>query len=412
MQTRLSDSYLSTPQGREADAILRSCVHCGFCTATCPTYQLLGDEDDGPRGRIYLIKSVLEGNRASDKTLRHLDRCLTCRACETTCPSGVNYHRLLNIGRAEVERQVTRPPARRLLRFLVLLVLPRRVLFTPLYRLAQLVRPLLPTALREKILSSRRARGDPPTARHRRRVVLLQGCVQPAMAPAINTAAARVLDALGISLEAAPGQGCCGAMHFHMNEQEAAAAAMRRNVDAWRPALARGAGAVVTTASGCATQLKSYGELLRADPVFAGDAGIVAEKTRDIAELLLAEEPALLARLGERGGAGGRRVAFHSPCSLQHGQRITDTVERLLQAAGYRLLPLADSHLCCGSAGTYSIFEPELSGQLRDNKVRALLSGDPECIATANIGCLAHMQPRSPVPVVHWIELIEQVLYP
>jgi len=411
MQTQLIDSIASTAAGREADAILRSCVHCGFCTATCPTYQLLGNEDDGPRGRIYLIKAVLEGNRATADTQLHLDRCLTCRACETTCPSGVNYHRLLDIGRAEVERQVGRSLFQRALRKLVLTIMPERRLFSPLMRIGQWLRPLVPGALREKIPPRGKPLSPPPASRHPRRMVLLEGCVQPSMAPNINVASARVLDALGISLQPAPAAGCCGALRQHLNAQEAAGQDMRRNVDAWCSALEAGAEAVVINASGCAPQVKDYGLLLADDPHYAGRARRISEHSFDIAEVVLREEAALLARLGSSPSAiAGRRIAFQSPCTLQHAQGITGAVERLLRAAGCELVPVADSHLCCGSAGTYSLFQPALSRQLRSNKVDALTAGRPDMIATANIGCLSHLQPALDIPVRHWIEILDEAL--
>ncbi len=411
MQTQLAEFISHTPRGKEADAILRSCVHCGFCTATCPTYQLLGDEDDGPRGRIYLIKAVLEGNPATAETQLHLDRCLTCRACETTCPSGVNYHRLLDIGRGEVDRQVSRPLFERGLRWLLLAIMPQRRVFSPLMKVGQWLRPLLPHVLKEKIPVRARQRRALPTRRHTRRMLLLEGCVQPAMAPNINCATARVLDRLGITIERTPGAGCCGALRQHLDAQEAARDDMRRNIDAWWPALQAGAEAVVINASGCAPQVKEYAALLADDGDYAQKAARISSSTFDIAEILAREEQALHDRLRETGSAvAGRRLAFHSPCTLQHAQGITGVVERLLVAAGCELVPVNDAHLCCGSAGTYSIFQPVLSQRLRKNKVAALNAGGPQMIATANIGCLSHLQPAAPVPVKHWIEIIDEAL--
>ncbi|MFA5496139.1 MAG: glycolate oxidase subunit GlcF, partial [Porticoccaceae bacterium] len=349
MQTQLADFIRDTPAGREADSILRSCVHCGFCTATCPTYQLLGDELDGPRGRIYLIKSVLEGETPTEKTQLHLDRCLTCRSCETTCPSGVVYHRLLDIGREEVEKQVRRPLPQRLMRRLLLTVMPRRWLFTPLLRIGQMARPLLPAALRDKTPARRQADRRRPSGIHQRKVILPEGCVQPALAPGTNAAAARVLDRLGIEVVSVARETCCGALRHHLNAGEAAAADMRRNIDAWWPAVEAGAEAIVSTASGCAAHLNDYGKLL-ADDDYAQRAARVARLTLDISQLLVREEDALRARLEQVNDDGARRrVVFQSPCTLQHGLGITGSVERLLTAAGYDLLPAADSHLCCGS---------------------------------------------------------------
>ncbi|MEP1472507.1 MAG: glycolate oxidase subunit GlcF [Halieaceae bacterium] len=411
MQTQLADSIAATPQGLEADAILRSCSHCGFCSATCPTYQLLGNEDDSPRGRIYLIKSVLEGNAASAATQKHLDRCLTCRACETTCPSGVNYHRLLDIGRDEVDRQVVRPMSQRALRWLITTVMPQRRLFSPLLKLGQWFRPLTPRTLREKIPVPTKGVRKLPETQHNRSMLLLEGCVQPAMAPNINIATARVLDAIGISLQPTPGAGCCGALRQHLSAQQDAKNDMRRNVDVWTPALEAGAEAIVINTSGCGPQVKEYGTLLADDSDYAQRAAKVSAASFDLAEILIKEEAALNEKLSDKASPlDGRKVAFHSPCTLQHGQRIIGVVERLLSAAGCEVLAVKDSHLCCGSAGTYSIFQPDLSRQLRDDKLTALTAGSPEVIATANIGCLAHMAPSAAVPVKHWIELLDEAL--
>jgi glycolate oxidase iron-sulfur subunit len=411
MQTQLAESIAATPEGLEADAILRSCSHCGFCSATCPTYQLIGNEDDSPRGRIYLIKSVLEGNPASAATQKHLDRCLTCRACETTCPSGVNYHRLLDIGRDEVDRQVARPISQRALRWLITTIMPQRRLFSPLLKLGQWFRPLTPKSLREKIPVPTKGLRKLPEKQHNRSMLLLEGCVQPAMAPNINIATARVLAAIGISLQPTPGAGCCGALRQHLSAQQDAKNDMRRNVDAWGPALAAGAEAIVINTSGCGPQVKEYGTLLADDSDYARRAAKVSAASFDLAEILIKEEAALIEKLSDKTSPlAGRKVAFHSPCTLQHGQRITGVVERLLSAAGCEVLAVQDSHLCCGSAGTYSIFQPDLSRQLRDDKVAALTAGSPEVIATANIGCLAHMAPSAGVPVKHWIELLDEAL--
>ena len=411
MQTQLANSIAATPEGLEADAILRSCSHCGFCSATCPTYQLIGNEDDSPRGRIYLIKSVLEGNAATAATQKHLDRCLTCRACETTCPSGVNYHRLLDIGRNEVDKQVVRPISQRGLRRLVTTVMPRRQLFGTLLKLGQWFRPLMPMALKEKIPAETKGSNKLPERQHSRSMLLLEGCVQPAMAPNINHATARVLDAIGISLRPTPGAGCCGALRQHLSEQEDAKRDMRRNIDAWWPALNDGAEAIIINTSGCAPQVKEYGALLAEHSDYAERAARISAVSFDLAEILIREEEALLNKLRHtESPLAGRKVAFHSPCTLQHGQGIIGVVERLLSAAGCDVLAVADSHLCCGSAGTYSIFQPALSQQLRTDKLAALTVNGPEVIATANIGCLAHMAPSAGVAVKHWIELLDEAL--
>jgi len=408
MQTQLADWIKDTPRGLEADAILRRCVHCGFCLATCPTYNLLGDELDSPRGRIYLMKQMLEGAAVTRRTQLHLDRCLTCRACETTCPSGVEYGKLVDIGRAIVEEKVGRTPWDRLRRWLLARALPRRGLFAAALALGRLVRGVLPAALARRILP-RREPGAWPEPRHARRMVALAGCVQPAMAPSINAAAARVLDALGVSLVEAPGAGCCGALPFHLDYQQDALAYVRANVDAWWPHVEAGAEAIVVTASGCGTTVKDYGRLLRDDPAYAARAARIAELARDISEVVAAAREKLDPLLHKAARpAELPRVAFQSPCSLQHGLRLNGVVEALLRDAGYALTPVADAHLCCGSAGTYSLLQPDLSRRLRRDKLCALESGDPQLIATANIGCLAHLAAGTSLPVLHWIELLDQ----
>jgi len=406
MQTSLADFIRDTPEGREADAILRKCVHCGFCTATCPTYQLLGDELDSPRGRIYLIKQALEGGEVTGQTQLHLDRCLTCRACETTCPSGVEYGRLADIGRKVVEERVPRGGWQSAQRAMLAAVLPNTRLFGALLALGRAFRPLLPTKLKEKVPVLGAATGPWPAPRHRRRMLVLAGCVQPAIAPAINAAAARVLDRLGISLVEVPGAGCCGAVRFHLNMQDAGKADMRALIDAWWPQVEAGAEAIVMTASGCGATVKEYGHLLRDDPDYAAKAQRISALTLDLAEVVGADLAKLKALLGARP-AGEDKVAFQSPCSLQHGQQIRGTVEAALEAAGYAMVPVPDSHLCCGSAGTYSILQPELSQRLRTNKLAALHAGAPAAIATANIGCLAHLQSGTSTPVLHWIQMLD-----
>ena len=411
MQTQLADFIRDTPEGREAEEILRKCVHCGFCTATCPTYQLLGDELDGPRGRIYLIKQVLEGAAPTEKTRLHLDRCLTCRSCESTCPSGVHYSRLLDIGRAVVAERVPRHGGEALVRRTLREFVPRPRLFGLAMGAGRAVRGLLPKSLQDKVPTLRPA-GTWPAPRHARRVIALAGCAQPAMAPSINAAAARVLDALGISMVELPGAGCCGAVRFHLDDAEGARADARRNIDAWWPDIEAGRiEAIVMTASGCGVQVRDYGHLLQHDPVYAERARRVSELTRDIAELVLAEGESLRARLAARAQPR-EPLAWHAPCTLQHGQRIRGTVESLLTAAGYELTPVRDAHLCCGSAGTYSILQPELSGRLRANKLDALLEGGAARIASANIGCITHLQAGTDKPVLHWIELIDSRLGP
>jgi glycolate oxidase iron-sulfur subunit len=406
MQTNLADFIRNTRDGDEAEAILRACVHCGFCTATCPTYQLLGDELDGPRGRIYLIKQVLEGAPVTNKTQLHLDRCLTCRNCETTCPSGVRYGRLLDIGRRVVEQRVQRPPVERIKRWILKEALPRQRVFGAALRAGQLFRPLLSPALQDKI-PARQAAGVRPVREHTRKMLALAGCTQPAMAPNIHHAAARVLDALGVQLVVAQKAGCCGALRHHLNDHHAALDDMRRNIDAWWPYVEQGAvEAIVMTASGCGATVKEYGHLLAHDEAYAGKAARIAALTRDLCEVMVEFEDelkGLVAPVAER-------VAYHPPCTLQHGQQIRGKVEGVLRAVGVDVVLCADSHLCCGSAGTYSLLQPELSLQLRDRKLEALTDTGATTIVSANVGCSAHLQSGTRTPVVHWIELIDRAL--
>ncbi|MFM2087930.1 MAG: glycolate oxidase iron-sulfur subunit [Pseudomonadota bacterium] len=407
MQTNLADFIKHTREGEEAEAILRACVHCGFCTATCPTYQLLGDELDGPRGRIYLIKQVLEGAEVTGKTQTHLDRCLTCRNCESTCPSGVQYGRLVDIGRKVVEQRVQRPLHERALRYALAQALPRRWLFTPAYKVGQALRPLLSKGLQDKLRPGA-APGQWPTRSHDRTMLLLDGCVQPAMSPNINAATARVLDALGVQLIIAAKAGCCGALRHHLNEQEAALDDMRRNIDAWWPYV-ESAEAIVMTASGCGVTVKEYGHLLAHDTAYADKARRISALSRDLSEIMPAFETELAALV--QGKITGR-VAYHPPCTLQHGQQIRGKVEQVLRTVGVDVLLCADSHLCCGSAGTYSMLQPALSQQLRDNKLANLAQCAPDVIVSANIGCLNHLQSGTETPVRHWIELIDAALKP
>jgi len=400
MQTGLADFIRDTPEGAEADAILRKCVHCGFCTATCPTYQVLGDDLDSPRGRIYLIKRALEGAEVTARTRLHLDRCLTCRSCETTCPSGVQYGRLVDIGRRVVEERTLRAPRDRLQRAALSFLLPRTGLFAAALSLGRLFRPFLPRALKAKIPVKTRASGPWPAPRHGRKMLVLGGCVQPALAPGINAAAARVLDRLGVSLLEAPGADCCGGIRFHLNRQEAGRDDMRAVIDAWWPMVESGGiEALVVTASGCGVTVKEYGHLLAQDPEYREKAARISALTRDLCEVIPLEA------IPQR--TGGASVAFQSPCTLQHGQQIRGRVEALLTQAGYELTPVRDAHLCCGSAGTYSLLQPAMAGELRARKLAALHEGLPRSIATANIGCLSHLQAGTDTPVRHWIELLD-----
>ncbi|PMS34478.1 glycolate oxidase iron-sulfur subunit [Trinickia symbiotica] len=410
MQTQLADFIRNTADGNEADEILRKCVHCGFCTATCPTYQLLGDELDGPRGRIYLMKQMFEGASVTRSTQLHLDRCVTCRSCETTCPSGVQYGRLVEIGRQHVEATVERPFGQRLLRRLLATVLPSAAVFTPIMRLGQMVRPVLPPKLRDKVPPRQRLLQWPQarTTGYKHKMLLLAGCVQPAMLPNINIATARVLDALGVQTIVEPEAGCCGAIRLHLGYRDESLDDMRRNIDAWWPHIEGGVEAIVVNASGCGATVKEYGHLLRDDPAYAEKARRVTELARDVAEVL-GDFEAELTELGRRRGV--HTVAFHPPCTLQHGLQVRGLVERLLGALGIEVRLPADSHLCCGSAGTYSILQPALAYALRDRKLDSLAALEPQMIVSANVGCIAHLQSGTPMPVAHWIELVEHTIY-
>lgn len=404
MQTNLSEQAKQLPRGEEAERILRSCVHCGFCNATCPTYQLLGDELDGPRGRIYLIKQVLEGNEVTAKTQQHLDRCLTCRNCETTCPSGVQYHNLLDIGRGVVEKAVPRPLSERVLREGLRLVVPRPTLFKALTQAGQVFRPILPSSLKNKLPREVRVAKPRPGVQHARRVLMLEGCVQPGLSPNTNAATARVLDRLGISVTPIREAGCCGAVDYHLNAQEQGLQRARQNIDAWWPAVESGAEAIVQTASGCGAFVKDYGHLLAGDPGYAAKAERVSALAKDLVEVLRSEP------LEQLGVDGGLNLAFHCPCTLQHAQKLGGAVEGVLSRLGFHLTGVPDGHLCCGSAGTYSLTQPALSKQLRDNRLNALESGKPDVIVTANIGCQTHLDGAGRTPVRHWIELVEEAM--
>lgn len=400
MRTQLADFIKDTPEGKEAEEIVRRCVHCGFCTATCPTYQLLGDELDGPRGRIYLMKQVLEGVEPTRSTQIHLDRCLTCRACETTCPSGVQYGRLLDIGRSIVEKKIERPFGEQVARSALKHGLTSK-LFGPAMRTGQAVRSLLPESMRAKV-PERRDAGAWPQRSHARKMLLPLGCVQPSMSPGIDVATARVLDALEIEV-IAPAASCCGAIKHHLNDHDAALAEVRHNIDAWWPHVEAGVEALVMNASGCGAMVKEYAHLLRHDPAYAEKALRIVALTKDLAELL----PPHAAKLASKLRQQPERVVFHPPCTLQHGQKIRGVVEQLLSALGAEVLPLAESHLCCGSAGTYSILQPELSKQLRERKLEALHAQQPDVILSANIGCITHLANGAQAPVRHWIEWLD-----
>ena len=402
MKTQLAPRFADTPTGIEAEAILRACVHCGLCTATCPTYQELNDERDGPRGRIYLIKQLLEGGEVTTRTRTHLDRCLTCRSCETTCPSGVQYGRLIDIARGVMEIELPRRLDQRFLHWTLRKVLPTPALFGPLLAVGQTMRPLMPAVLKNKI-PPKQKNTVRPTPTHNRVMLLLEGCAQPSATPATNDAAVRVLDRLGISLISTPKAGCCGAVSYHLAAHDEGLDFMRRNIDAWWPEIEKGAEAIVITASGCGTMVKEYGHLLRDDEAYAAKAQRVSDLSKDLSEILTNEN---LSNLNIE--AGDQKIALHVPCTLQHGQGLPDLVESLFKNCGFMLTTCEEGHLCCGSAGTYSILQPQMAKRLRDRKIRALEDNNPVLIATANIGCQLHLQTGTKTPVRHWIELIDQ----
>ena len=416
MQTNLADLVKDTREGKEADAILRTCVHCGFCLATCPTYQLLDDELDSPRGRIYLMKEVLEGRVATQKTQLHLDRCLTCRACETACPSGVRYGKLIDICRNVVEKQVERSVKTKIVRYTLRQILPNLNVFMVFLRIGQAVRSLLPKEIRGLIPSKSRNAGIWPPARHKRKMLVLDGCVQPSIAPNINTATARILDKIGISLIKVEKENCCGAISYHLNAQQEGLDYMRHNIDAWWPYcdnnVAHGVEAIVMTASGCGVTVKEYGNYLINDPIYSEKAVRISELTKDISEILEDEAEQLIPLFSNVESCTKRsKLAFHSPCTLQHGLQINGVVENILTTAGFDLIFVRDSHICCGSAGTYSILQPKLSKQLLRNKIKILESDKPDQIVTANIGCLAHLQSGTSLIIKHWIEVLDEKLH-
>lgn len=412
MQTKLAPVYRDTPEGQEAEAILRKCVHCGFCTATCPTYQTLGDELDGPRGRIYLIKQVLEGAAPTRATQQHLDRCLTCRNCESTCPSGVQYGHLVDIGRKVVEAQVPRPMGERLQRWALKEGLTSP-LFAPAMKLGQQVRSLLPAHIRAKV-PPKTEHGVWPTREHARKVLLHLGCVQPAMLPNINYATARVLDAVGIQSVVVQGSQCCGAVKFHLNDQDGAKVQIRTHIDAWWPAVEAGeVEAIVSNASGCGVMIKDWAHILRHEPAYADKAARISALTRDLSELLPALLPELVEQLEGKLQVDSQPMAYHPPCTLQHGQKLKGTVEAGLRQLGFQLVTArTESHLCCGSAGTYSVLQPEIAHTLRERKLRALqeVAAQPAAILSANIGCIVHLQSGTDIPVRHWVEVLDDAL--
>jgi glycolate oxidase iron-sulfur subunit len=400
MQTTIHPDMALLPHVMEAKDILQACVHCGFCTATCPTYQHFGDERDGPRGRIYLIKQLLETNQVTEKTQIHLDRCLTCRSCETTCPSGVQYGRLVDIGRGIVEQKISRSLPDRLLRWLLRQILPYPKRFGFLLFWGQLFRPFMLGSLKAKVPPKQKV-SPWPVHSHSRKMIALAGCAQSVATPNTNGAAARVLDKLGITLVEAPTAGCCGAVNYHLAAHEDGLHEMRRNIDAWWPAIEAGAEAIVMTASGCGAMVKEYGELLAHDSSYAAKAKRVTELTKDMSEILQTEDLSVLSITNKIA------TAYHCPCTLQHGQQLKGGVEIIFERLGIPLTATKDKHMCCGSAGTYSILQAKTSQHLLDNKLAALCIDNPQQIVTANVGCQLHLATKAKVPVKHWIELLD-----
>jgi len=414
METKLAPQFVNTADGIEAKRILGKCVHCGFCTATCPTYQLLGDELDGPRGRIYLIKQIAEGQLPSEKTRGHLDRCLTCRNCESTCPSGVEYGKLVDIGRKWAEEKTApRPSAERITRWLLKEGLTSPTLFNTAMMMGRLMRPLMPETLKRKVPQGLPA-GKRPQRHHTRKMLILEGCVQPGMLPNINNATIRVFDALSIELISSNKAGCCGALRYHLNDQNGGLADAKRNIDAWWPSIENGKDsveAIVMNASGCGVMVKDYGHLLHDDPLYASKAKRVSELCKDLSEIMPQFQEQLVQKIGRDKKAG---VVYHPPCTLQHGQQIRGKVEGLLESLGIGVNLCADSHLCCGSAGTYSVLQPILSEQLRQQKIQnletACASSGAKTVVSGNVGCISHLH-QDHLPVRHWVEIIDQLLY-
>lgn len=400
MDVSINQRFVQQPEAQDAAEIIRKCVHCGFCTATCPTYQLLGDESDSPRGRIYLIRQLLEKGGATIKTRTHLDRCLLCRACETTCPSGVQYGQLIEYGRQLLEQVQPRPKINTLRRKTVAKALVQGGAIKTAVKLGIKVREWLPDALNQQLPDTTQGL-EWPTPRHARKMLVLAGCVQPALSPETNAKAARVLDRLGISLLQEDGSGCCGAVGLHTSDPQMGMRHIRERIDQWWPQLENGVEGIIFTASGCGVTIKDYAHLLKDDTDYAEKAVKVSAMARDLSEVVLSELDQLDADIGQN-----RKIAFHPPCTLQHGLKLSGVVEKILTSVGYDLLPVSDSHLCCGSAGTYSLFQPELSGKLKQNKLKALQAHQPELIATANIGCQQHLKTGTRRDVVHWIQLL------
>ncbi|MGH1536962.1 MAG: glycolate oxidase subunit GlcF [Gammaproteobacteria bacterium] len=405
MQTSFSAEFLQTKDGQRVNGILRKCVHCGFCNATCPTYQVTGDELDGPRGRIYLIKNFFEDQKEHQNSqidnnigLKHLDRCLTCLACETTCPSGVKYGELVDIGRKHIRDKSKRSLTSKLKRKLILYTFSKPTLSKVAFTLAQLLKPLLPLSLAKKVPSKQSLPELNSNLSFTKKVLTIKGCVQSSAAPQINAAAAKVFQNSEILIEETNSK-CCGALAFHLTEINTAHQTIRDNIDNWYEKLTNGYEYLSITSSGCSSFIKQYSIIMQDDKDYAEKANFIAERCRDISELAKDIKP-------NDSDKKSKTVAFHSPCTLQHGQNINGVIEAKLQSAGYTLVDFRDGHLCCGSAGSYSLLEDKLSTELLNNKINCLEENHPDIIATANIGCLMHLQSGTDIPVKHWIELL------
>ncbi len=401
MDVKLHESYRDTPQAKQAKQIISACVHCGFCNATCPTYQHFSDERDGPRGRISLIKQMLETGNATDKTQIHFDQCLTCRNCETTCPSNVQYGQLIDIGRQLIDEKTTRPLGARFSRKLLILIVPFPKRFGLLLRLGQLCKPLLWGELKRKIPEKQtRTIINQPDCK--RKMILLSGCVQSVAKPETNQAATRLLNRFNIAVREHQQVQCCGAVTHHLDFHERTLATIRRNIDIWWHDVEQGAEAIISTASGCGVMLKDYDKLLKDDPAYRDKAQKISALSKDISEVIIAEDWQAI-----KVNAHQQSIVLHCPCTLQHGQKLDGVIEQIFAKAGIALAPTKDGHLCCGSAGTYSILQPKTAKALRDNKLKALTIANPAQIVTANIGCQMHLQSNTSTPISHWVELLD-----
>ena len=407
MKTSIVSEFLNTHDGNEANRILRSCVHCGFCNATCPTYQLLGDELDGPRGRIYLIKQVLEGEAPTQQTQLHLDRCLTCRNCETTCPSGVDYGQLLNIGRSIVNKKVERDLSQIMLHTVLRKTFLSADLFSSLIMTGQLFRPVLPKQIKN-VIPKRQKKLHFEKITRNRKLLLVAGCVQPSLKPNIDAAAKIVFDKLDIECVETPAAGCCGSLSHHLSAEDEAIKIIKKNIDSWWPLIQNNSiEAITMTASGCGVAIKEYAQLLAYDKSYRDKASAVSALYKDPAEIISHELNNDKSKINQlQNKPQNSAIAYHPPCTLQHGLQLNNIIEPILSRCGFNIKPFKDQHLCCGSAGTYSITQKTLSQQLLKNKLNNINQTEHDIIVTANIGCQLHLQSATSTPVKHWLELL------